>query len=56
MLRASECIVHSRTFEKIVSAKCEARSPRRPLPPVHTNTREAIRRVVAGIVRARIRG
>ena len=57
MLRAGECIPHSRTFEKIVSAECRNQHAASVRFPEYATTRYAIiRLVVAGIVRARIRG
>jgi hypothetical protein len=55
-MRAGECILHSRTFEKIVSAECRNQHAASVRSSEYANTREAIRRVVAGIVRTRIRG
>ena len=43
-------------FEKIVSAGSRNQHVIRVRSPEYANAREAIRRVVAGIVRARIRG
>jgi hypothetical protein len=56
MLRAGKCILHSRTFEKIVSAECRNQHALSVRSPEYANTREAILRVFGGIVRVRIRG
>ena len=56
MLRAAQCILHPRTFEKIVSAECRNQHATCVRSPDYVKTGEVTRRVAVGIVRERIRG